>query len=128
MSVSPEIQKRLARPTRFSGSAKPLPTPIIDAIERGYAAHVATCLHGQILRYSNRLALLQAADRLHINRFRANLIIAMVQHERGDAAVTEPEQSRFRIGALSTASMLAMVMLAEVLVITALWWQLARAG
>jgi hypothetical protein len=46
-----------------------------------------------MLRYSQRLALLQRATRMNIGRFEANLIIALVQHRsRGAAsqAVQEP--------------------------------------
>ncbi|HSV14073.1 MAG TPA: hypothetical protein VLI90_07425 [Tepidisphaeraceae bacterium] len=128
------LLKSPPRPTRLNGpglSPRALPTPIIDAIERGYASHVASSLNGQILRYSERQSLLRAADRLHINRFRANLIIAMVQHERGEAPAPKARSSdvpRSRGASLSTASMLAAVMLVELLLITACWWQLARAN
>jgi hypothetical protein len=72
----------VARIPRF-GRAAALPTTdeTMAVVERVFAEQVAKRLHGAILRYSDRLFLLRAAHRLHIERFRANLIIALVQRE-----------------------------------------------
>src|SRR4051812_48908230 len=48
-----------------------------------FAASVANAVEHSTLRYSRRLALLKEADQLGIERFEANLIIAMVQHRLG---------------------------------------------
>lgn len=45
-----------------------------------FAESVATAIETRTLRYSRRLQLLREADSLGIERFEANLIIAMVQH------------------------------------------------
>lgn len=51
------------------------------AVERGFAATIAERVQGGVLPQSDRQALLRAADRLHIERFRANLLIALIQRE-----------------------------------------------
>lgn len=48
-----------------------------------FASYVASQLEGQVLRYSLRLKLLKAANRLGIGRFHANLVIAAVEHQQG---------------------------------------------
>jgi hypothetical protein len=68
------------------------PAPPADptgAIERGFAAAVEQRLHSGVLRCDDRAALLRAADRLRLDRFRANLIIALVQRaaDTGRSAV-----------------------------------------
>jgi hypothetical protein len=80
---------------RFDRAVRPLPTTdeTMAVVERVFAEQVAKRLHGAILRYSDRLFLLRAAHRLHIERFRANLIIALVQRE------TRPERVGSEVGA-----------------------------
>ena len=72
----------------FRRTAAVLPTTqqTMAVVERVFAEQVAKRVHGRVLRYSDRLFLLRAAERLHIERFRANLIIALVQRE------TRPER------------------------------------
>lgn len=82
----------VAQIPRFSRAVRPLPTTdeTMAVVERVFAEQVAKRLHGAILRYSDRLFLLRAAHRLHIERFRANLIIALVQREaRSKGVVSE---------------------------------------
>ena len=45
-----------------------------------FAERVAKSLDGPILRYSMRMELLKQAERMGIERFEANLIIAAIQH------------------------------------------------
>lgn len=88
-------------------------------IERAFVDHVAQRLHGRVLRYSDRLKLLKAAERLRIGRFRANLVIAMVQHQRveaGTSAIVATDQASARwwsIGGL--AGLAALVELTMVM-------------
>jgi hypothetical protein len=84
------------------------------AIERAFSQHVAESLNGPVLRYSDRLKLLEVAERLRIKRFRANLLIAMVQHETIALSVSEkspppPRWSVVRIVAFALGCELAMV-------------------
>ena len=44
-----------------------------------------------VLRYSQRLALLEEAERRGINRFQANLIIASVQHQMAIGSIAQRE-------------------------------------
>lgn len=49
-----------------------------------FAAEVGRRIEGPVLRQSQRRTLLATARRLGIPRFEANLVIAMVQHQRTD--------------------------------------------
>jgi hypothetical protein len=98
--------------------------PTTDAIERAFAGHVAERINGRILRYSQRLDFLKSAERLRINRFRANLIIAMVQHQsRPKAAVIEKREVSATGGRFSRIMpILAGVVLAEAATFAGIWW------
>jgi hypothetical protein len=51
------------------------------AVVNWFADQVARQVSGQLLRQSQRLSLLKTAERLGIDRFHANLIIAVAQHD-----------------------------------------------
>ena len=89
----------------FDSSAPPNPTTA--AIERAFATIVAERIHAGVLSYSDRLSLLKAAHRLHIERFRANLIIALVQRATGTATPEPKPASRLR--SLFTYSVIALL-------------------
>lgn len=56
---------------------------------------VAAAMEGPVLRYSNRMSLLRAAAGMGIDRFEANLLIALVQHRTPtDAIAVEPRPRR----------------------------------
>jgi hypothetical protein len=104
------------------------PDPITAAIERAFADHVTAHLNGPVLHYSNRLSLLKAAERLRINRFRANLIIALVQHESARESISHSPPSnaialvpRPRWTIIPT---LAMVLFSELAMIVGAIWAL----
>ncbi len=60
-----------------------------------FAESVVRAIEGGTLRYSRRQKLLREANRLGIERFEANLIIAVVQHKlRGNAAAAEAATQR----------------------------------
>src|SRR5438046_655750 len=59
-----------------------------------FAVSVVASIEGQTLRYSQRLQLLREAKRLGIERFEANLIIAMVQHRLANAPAPIVEETR----------------------------------
>ncbi len=54
--------------------------PVEMTINDRFAESVVAAVEGRTLRYSRRLRLLGDARKLGIERFEANLIIAMVQH------------------------------------------------
>ncbi len=90
MSVIAEIPVYRRRAGRSPAALLPTGDPVAGVTERVFAEQVAKRVHGPVLRYSDRLFLLRAAHRLHIERFRANLIIALVQREaQPKAAVSE---------------------------------------
>jgi hypothetical protein len=94
--------------------------PTTAAVERAFSRHVAERLNGRMLRYSQRLEFLKAAQRLRINRFRANLIIAMVQHQSPPTAQIKPEErTSSRLGPI-----IAGVLLAELATVAGVWWML----
>jgi hypothetical protein len=82
-------------PVRLHRSLRALRTdrallPSSDPNDR-FAASVAAALESGTLRYSRRLRLLREAARLGIERFEANLIIAMVEHRLRDQIEDEVE-------------------------------------
>jgi hypothetical protein len=126
MSAGWKISQIPPRPTRFSESAKPfcarLDETTTAAIERGFAARVRTHLNGQILRYSDRLELLRAAERLRIERFRANLIIATVQHEMAGATAGTPLETRPARSQWRVSSIIAAVVVTELATVALTWF------
>lgn len=98
-----------------------------DAVERAFADHVASRLLGQVLRYSDRVTMLKAADRLRIGRFRANLIIAMVQHAQrwqpAGAQAALPGEHRRQPRTFGTPLRLAaVVLMLEAIAGGSTWW------
>jgi hypothetical protein len=100
--------------------------PTIAAVERAFSSHVAERYNGRILRYSQRLDLLKAAQRLRINRFRANLIIAMVQHQSTQRpSIPEPQEVSPRNQSISgMGPIIAGVLLVEVAMVAGVWLML----
>ena len=78
-----------------AGAAQRMGVSALAAVERGFADAVARQIRGGVLRHTDRQGLLRAADRLHLERFRANLIIALVQREMGHSSLppSEPEET-----------------------------------
>jgi hypothetical protein len=108
------------------GSSALLPTndAVTAVTERVFAERVEGHVFEGILRYSDRLKLLRAAERLHIERFRANLIIALVQRQ------SQVGRPRMRMGADSlvaarrwrVSSAVGVVLLVEIVVVATLCW------
>jgi hypothetical protein len=74
--------------------AGPRATPSEDAAA-SFARHVSQRLHGPILTYSQRQALVTCAQRQGITRFEANLIMAAVLHRSGiEQELAPPEPAR----------------------------------
>jgi len=51
------------------------------AVVDWFADHVAAQVHGKLIHYSQRQALMRTAERLGISRFHANLIIAVALND-----------------------------------------------
>ena len=94
--------------------------PTTAAVERAFSSHVAERLNGRLLRYSQRLEFLKSAQRLRINRFRANLIIAMVQHQNAGIADIEPFDTPSKLAHLGP--IIAGVLLVELATVAGVWW------
>jgi hypothetical protein len=72
---------------------------------------------GTVVRYSDRLRLIHAAQELGIGRFHANLIIAAVQHEQTvDTPRIQPESSPRQ------AALVLAALLTQIAVIAGAWW------
>jgi hypothetical protein len=106
-----------------------LPTTdtVAAVAERVFVEQVGKHLHEGILRYSDRLVLLRAASRLHIERFRANLIIALVLRQ----SQTGRPKMRMAVDTTTTerrwkfASTLGIILLIEAITVAGLWWAFA---
>jgi len=81
-----------------------------------FAASVATAIERSTLRYSRRLALLKEAQHLGIERFEANLIIAMVQHRLGQLDIPE-QPSRSRVPAWLIVTAVQVVIIGTALIL-----------
>jgi hypothetical protein len=85
-------------------------SPFARAVVDWFADQVARQFTGQLLLGTQRKALLKTADRLGIDRFHANLIIAVAQHEStaksGTHTRLNPKARRF---SLLTATVLVAV-------------------
>ncbi|HET6249585.1 MAG TPA: hypothetical protein VFE47_17990 [Tepidisphaeraceae bacterium] len=94
-------------------------SPFARAVVDWFADQVARQFTGKLLLGAQRKALLKTADRLGIDRFHANLIIAVAQHEanqRSNGTVTtDPSKRHFSVAAM------AMVGLIQSLIIWGAW-------
>lgn len=85
-----------------------------------FADHVAARLDDQILRYSDRLDLLRQGARLGIDRFDANLVIAVQQHDRLSRC---SRKSRRRGGPRRIAWLAILIALAvQAAIFCGAWW------
>ena len=86
---------------------------LLNDVETIFAKNVRDAVHDRVLRYSQRQALLKLADRLKIERFRANLIIAMAQHEvvhaNGSFEVQSSKPIWLMVGAALVAEVVAIL-------------------
>jgi hypothetical protein len=122
----PISRQRAQRPSAKPQSLLPTADATSAVIERVFAETVEGHVHEGILCYSDRLKLLRTAQRLHIERFRANLIIALVQRQSRKA------QPSMRLAAESPAtsrrwrvtSALGIVLLIEAVAVTTACWAL----
>src|ERR1700722_18497824 len=94
----PIFRQRAKRPPATSQLLLPTTDATMAVVERVFAETVEGNVHEGILCYSDRLKLLRTAQRLHIERFRANLIIALVQRQ---SQTTRP---RMRLAVESSAT------------------------
>jgi hypothetical protein len=64
---------------------------IASVIDRGFAEHAAAKLQPFGFTFSDRVALLDAAERLGMARFRANMILATLEHQAPARRYAAPE-------------------------------------
>ncbi|HWB54908.1 MAG TPA: hypothetical protein VG722_11970 [Tepidisphaeraceae bacterium] len=108
-----EIHHRL----RQLDAMAPAPSPSqIDRPEHDFASLVATRVHAGVLRYSDRLSLLAAAEKMGIGRFDANLLIALAQHRcRQRIAAASPRRTeRWRL--------IAAALLTQGAILSVVYW------
>ena len=98
------------------------PVPAVFAVPQDaadkFTAMVRDRLEGQILRFDERQFLLGAAGRMGIDRFRANLIIAAVQHAQARGA---GEEVATRSTGAGWGVPLALFLLVQAVIAFALW-------
>jgi hypothetical protein len=86
-----------------------------DRVEREFADAIAAKLQPFGFTFSDRLRLLNQAERLGINRFRANVMLAMHEHQAGRATAPAADSAR-RVPSLFA------VLIAELAVVAVLVW------
>lgn len=93
-----------------TAAASSVPEFDMGQIVRRFAGQVMARLDGSILRYSERLRLLQLAERMGIGRFEANLVIAVIQHRcRTEAPVPCAHRMRWLGVLLAVAAIQALI-------------------
>jgi hypothetical protein len=128
-----ETKRRMAsaaRRTPFSSNLGPglagqspsvLQLRIDAVVERGFAEHALTKLQPFGFTFSDRAALLDAAEKLGISRFRANLILAMQENTALQRrSVTPPPQPA------SNTPYLLLIVAMEIIGMALLAWWLMR--
>lgn len=102
----------------ISGLRPAAPAPLPETPHDRFAAMVVAAVERSTLRYSRRLALIREAERMGIERFEANLIIAVVQHRLGKLELESPQPARrfspgpwLAFGAVQIAILLAALQL-----------------
>jgi hypothetical protein len=137
-----DLQTRASEPDalRISASLKTnrvknehahLQQRITAVVERGFTEHALSKLQPFGFTFSDRVTLLDAAEKLGISRFRANLILAMHENQAPGRrwAKQSSMQSSGRSGPAnapprSVASSLLLILSLEILVVAALVWML----
>jgi hypothetical protein len=114
---------RSSTPRRRQDPPAPQPGQF-DPVPGSFARRVADALDGSTLLYSNRLKLLQHAQRQGIDRFQANLIIAAVQQQAGPAKAP-PRLVRARSVAWNRISEPLVFVLMQAVIVLALWYVLS---
>jgi len=126
MSSVMQIPLSRQRPSAKPQSLLPTTDATMAVIERVFAETVEGHVHEGILCYSDRLKLLRTAQRLHIERFRANLIIALVQRQsqttRPKMRIVTDSSTKSRRWRVTSA--LGGVLLIEAVAVGTIYWAL----
>jgi hypothetical protein len=85
-----------------------------------FADRVAATVDSRLLIFSERHKLLKTAERLGIDRFHANLIVAVAQHqaEQRGAVQAEPEAAARKW----SLAPLMLILVVQTLIVSAGWW------
>src|SRR5687768_7594834 len=125
VAVRPAVRSRPRRqrdPVAVRVSRVIAPKPEAADVSAAFAEAVMASLDGPVLRYSQRVVLVNEAERRGIGRFEANLIIAAVLHRSGIGQEYEiPPAAGGRMEWL--APLLTFVGLQSAIVLGA-WWVL----
>jgi hypothetical protein len=110
------LNARVHPPPVERPAVRPAAGGVLPDTARCFQQIVIDQLHGPLMRYSQRLALLRQAQRLGIGRFHANLIIATVQHRLRHIAepADSPPPRAWMYGRLAVAAALQAAILAAV--------------
>jgi hypothetical protein len=80
-----------------SGAVPALPSSsVCTALERGFAGFISDRLASGPFTFSDRMKLLQSAERIGMSRFQANLIVSLAQHSAG--TTPRPAEEVDRLG------------------------------
>jgi hypothetical protein len=92
---------------------------ISAVVERGFSEHAASKLQPFGFTFSDRVALLSTAEKLGVSRFRANLILAMLENKA-------PARRKFdaRKPGKPLASPVMLILAIEILVVCGIVWLL----
>jgi hypothetical protein len=114
------VRRRVAGVRDVSAPALNKPATGQEQLERDFAEQIAARLQPFGFTFSDRLRLLDRAERMGISRFRANVMLAMHEHQAGrgpgSATANAPDSSR------KPAPSLLFILMAEAVVVVGLVW------
>lgn len=91
------------------------------AVVNWFADRVAATVDSRLMLFSERYALLKTAERLGIDRFHANLIVAVAQHQAEERGSTSIPLQKTAKGKRSLAPLMLIVAV-QALIVSAGWW------
>ena len=106
---------------RRAPAAPPLPS-FGHAVVNWFADRVAATVDSRLLIFSERHALLKTAERLGIDRFHANLIVAVAQHQAEGRGQAKPQATP--ISRKRSLSPIVLIIAVQALIVLAGWWVL----
>jgi hypothetical protein len=93
-----------------------------DTAEQDFIGRIAGKLHPFGFTFSDRVQLLDTAEQLGISRFRANMIMAMLEHQRGPGAAPATHAAARPAAASPMVPSLLIVLAVEIAVVAGLVW------
>jgi hypothetical protein len=113
--VAPRFSAKVTVARQTDSAASPLSRPSITQLEQAFSDQASACLQPFGFTFSDRVRLLDSAERMGLPRFRANMLLAMREHQAPVRTSAAPE-----IPSRSFAPSLLVIFAIEVVVVAGL--------